>query len=206
MVIASIAVTISWRLLQRMLVLINWGSRANARDLSASAGRPGHGDFARLWRYHSDPRIPLITAIFPIAATAAMQIGEALHQLDAHDVFCHLVAELPFEAQPQWRAVGNGQRLAVHLIGEDRLRMRSVNQVDALIVADALGIDTELAAIIQGTGAMEHDKAGLGPDTYARQHPGERHAGPFADAAPALDAIMAGDLGAGRQGAQLLER
>src|SRR5258708_16981689 len=92
MVIASIAVTISWRLLQRMLVLINWGSRANARDLSASAGRPGHGDFARLWRYHSDPRIPLITAIFPITAAAAMQIGEALHQLDAHDVKYHAIA------------------------------------------------------------------------------------------------------------------
>src|SRR5712672_3403466 len=101
MVIASIAVTISWRLLQRMSLLMNWGSRANARDLSASAARPGHGDFVRLWRYHSDPRIPLIPAIFPIAAAAAMQIGEALHQLDAHDVFRHLVAELPLEPQPQ---------------------------------------------------------------------------------------------------------
>src|SRR5713226_10104435 len=85
----------------------------------------------------SDPRLLLITAIFPIAAAAAMQIGEALHQLDAHDVFRHLVAELPLEAQPQRRAVRNGQRLTVHVIGEDRLRMRSVDQVDALIVADA---------------------------------------------------------------------
>jgi hypothetical protein len=41
------------------------------------------------------PRIPFTTAIFPIAAAAAMQIGEALHQLDAHDVFRHLVAEMP---------------------------------------------------------------------------------------------------------------
>src|SRR5258708_12314870 len=104
MVIASIAVTISWRLLQRMLVLINWGSRANARDLSASAGRPGHGDFARLWRYHSDPRIPLIPAIFPIAAAPAMQIAEALHQLDAHDVFPHLLPHLPLQAHPPRRS------------------------------------------------------------------------------------------------------
>ena len=43
----------------------------------------------------SDPRIPFTTAIFPIAAVAAMQIGEALHQLDAHDVFRHLAAEMP---------------------------------------------------------------------------------------------------------------
>ena len=45
----------------------------------------------------------------------------------------------------------------------------------------------------------------LGPDARTRQDLLKRHAGPFADAAPALDAIMAGDLGAGRQGAQLLE-
>ena len=52
------------------------------------------------------PRVPFITAIFPIAAAAAMQLGEALHQLDARDVLRHLVAELPLEAQPQRRAVG----------------------------------------------------------------------------------------------------
>src|SRR6201997_5557603 len=183
MVIASIAVAIAWPLLQRMLVLMNWGSRANARDLSASMARPGHGDFARVWRYHSDPRIPLIPAIFPIAAASAMQVGYAPHQLDAHDVLRHLVAELPFEAQPQRRAVGNGQRLAVQIIGEDRLRMRSIDEVDALIVAGALGIDAGLA-IVQGIGAMENDKAGLWLDARARQDLRERHTGPFADAAP----------------------
>src|ERR1700732_1948792 len=143
----------------------------------------------------SDPRVPLITAIFPIAAVAAVQIGEALHQLDPHDVFRHLVAKLPLEAQPQRRAVGNGQWLAIHVIGEDCLRMHSVDQVDALIVADALGIDAELA-VVQGVRAMEYDKAGLGPDAGARQDLRKRHAGPFADAAPALDAIMPSDLGA----------
>ena len=43
------------------------------------------------------PRVLFITAIFPIAAAAAMQLGEALHQLDARDVRRHLVAELPLE-------------------------------------------------------------------------------------------------------------
>jgi hypothetical protein len=134
-----------------------------------------------------------------------MQVGEALHQLDPHDVFRHLVAELPFEAQPQRRAVGNGQRLVAHVIGEDRLRMRSIDQVDALIVASALGIDAG-RAIVQGIGAMEHDKAGLWPDARTRQYLRERHTGPFADTAPALDTIMPGDLGARGLGAQLLER
>jgi hypothetical protein len=97
--------------------------------------------------------------------------------------------------------VADGQRLAIHLIGKDRLRMLRVDQVDALIVADALGI----GAIVQGVRAMEHDKAGLRPDACARQDLRERHASPFADAAPALDAIMSRDLGARRQGAQLLE-
>jgi hypothetical protein len=82
--------------------------------LSNTVGHTTRSPKTRLIRGSASyPRVPLITPIFPIAAAAAMQIGEALHQLDAHDVFRHLVAELPFEAQPQRRAVGNGQRLAV---------------------------------------------------------------------------------------------
>src|SRR3979490_3326388 len=53
---------------------------------------------------------------------------------------------------------------------------------------------------------MEYHKAGLWPDACARQDLPERRASPFADAAPALDAIMSGDLGARGQDAQLLER
>jgi hypothetical protein len=35
-----------------------------------------HGDRTEV---RSDPRIPFIAAIFPIAAVAAMKVGEALH-------------------------------------------------------------------------------------------------------------------------------
>ena len=52
---------------------------------------------------------------------------------------------------------------------------------------------------------MEHDIARLALDAGARQDLGERHAGPFADAAPAFDAIMARDLGARRQRPQIGE-
>ncbi len=43
-------------------------------------------------------------------------------RFDPHHVFRHLVAELPLDAEPQRRAVRDGKRLVVHLVGENGLR------------------------------------------------------------------------------------
>src|ERR1700731_4515318 len=153
----------------------------------------------------SNPGIPFVAAIFPIAALAAVQPGEAAHELDARDVFRHLVAELTLEPEAQRRAMGDVELLAVHLIGEDRLRMGGVGKVDALVIADRFWIIAQ-AAVIQGIGAVEDDIVRLRLDAGARQDFGERHAPPFADAAPALDAVMARDLRARGKRAQIVER
>lgn len=44
----------------------------------------------------SDAGIPLIPLVFPVTAFALAYIFKAADELDAHDVFCHLIAELPF--------------------------------------------------------------------------------------------------------------
>src|ERR1700745_3110920 len=67
--------------------------KAFCRTRSASRPSPPRAPLIR--RSTSDPPVPFTTAIFPIAAAAAVQIGEALHQLDAHHVFRHLVAGCP---------------------------------------------------------------------------------------------------------------
>jgi len=51
-----------------------------------------------------------------------------IHDLDPADVFRLLVAELALDPQAQRRAVGDGQRLAVHGVGEDRLRVEGVHE------------------------------------------------------------------------------
>ena len=58
-------------------------------------------------------------------------------------------------------------------------------EVDALVIRGAAEI----------VGAVEDDVARLGPEARALEQQPERHAGPFPDRAPPLDAIVAGDLG-----------
>src|SRR6185436_17312741 len=56
-----------------------------------------------------DPGVPLVTLIFPIAALAAGDVGEALDQLDPHQIFGVLVAQLTLDPQPDRRAVRHRQ-------------------------------------------------------------------------------------------------
>src|SRR5438270_12947329 len=62
-----------------------------------------------------DSRIPSVAQILPIAALAPAHLPEAVDQFDAHHVFCHLVAELPLDPEPDRRPVRNRQSLVVHL-------------------------------------------------------------------------------------------
>jgi hypothetical protein len=47
-----------------------------------------------------DAGIPIVPAIFPIAAHAATEFAEAGNQFDRPDIFVHLIAELPFDPKP----------------------------------------------------------------------------------------------------------
>src|SRR5215203_7511113 len=85
-------------------------------------------------RIRSDAGVPLITVVFPVAAVAASDGGEALDQLDSHHVLRMLVSELALDAQSNRRAVGDRQVLAVEPVCEDRLRMHCIVHVDALVV------------------------------------------------------------------------
>src|ERR1700722_3267651 len=82
----------------------------------------------------SDPRVPLVAAILPKAAVAPADVAERLDGFDPHHVFRHLVAELAFDPQTQRGAMGDRKRFVVHLIGEDRLRMKSVDEIDRLVI------------------------------------------------------------------------
>ena len=82
----------------------------------------------------SDPRVPLVALVLPVAALAAGDLGELDDEFDRRDVLRVLVAQLPLDAQPQRRAVGHRQRRVVQVVGEDRLRVARVVEVDALVV------------------------------------------------------------------------
>ena len=147
----------------------------------------------------ADTGVPLVAVVFPVATLAAGDLVEARDELDAHDVLRVLVAELAFDAQADRRAILHGKRLVVQLVRQDRLRVISIIHVDAFVVrARTVGFHR--------VGAMEDDEARLGLWLDRIQHRGELDALPLADRAPALDAIVPGDLRAAGQLTQLRQR
>ena len=58
--------------------------------------------------------IPFVPLILPISASPSANVLQALDQFDPHDIFCMLIAELVFDAEPQGRTMGDGEHLVVH--------------------------------------------------------------------------------------------
>src|SRR5476651_1479937 len=77
----------------------------------------------------SDPGVPGVAAVLPIAAAPAGDPREIVDRLDVHDVFRHLVAELVLDPQAQRRAVGHRQGGAVHRVGEDGLLVERIDEI-----------------------------------------------------------------------------
>src|SRR5262249_17383808 len=131
----------------------------------------------------------------PKAAMATADVRKALDEFDRHYIFGHLIAELALYPNAQRRAMGHRQRCAVHIVGKDRLGVKGIVETNALVIP--------VYATFHSVGAVENHETCLGPDVHTLKQRRERRPGPLADAAPALDAVMTGDLGTGWQGAQV---
>ncbi len=115
----------------------------------------------------SNPRIPLVTAIFPKPALAAPEPVEPVGQLDAHHIFCLLVTELPFDPQPQGGTISDGERGIVETMRKNGLRMERVDEIDALVI-----LPGAVERLFQNVGAMEDHEPGSGEDRSPREHDG----------------------------------
>src|SRR5438309_1256424 len=133
-----------------------------------------------------DPRVPLVAAILPVPPLPATDGREGLHQLDPHDVFGHLVAELALDAQPERRAVLDRERAIVDLVREDRLGVKRVVEVDALVVP--------IPGAVHAVRAVEDDVPGSGTDADLVENSAQGNSRPLGDRAPPLDTIVARDL------------
>ena len=76
--------------------------------------------------------------------------------------------------------------------------MAGRHEVDRAIEGRALPVERVVG--VHRVGAMEHHVPGTVLDPGKLEHMAERHAGPFADAAPAFHAIVPRDLGSRRHG------
>src|SRR5579863_2918139 len=95
----------------------------------------------------------------------------------------------------------DGKSRAVHVIGEDGLGVKGVDQIDAFVI-----LAGSVERLLQRVRTIKDKISRAGLEPGKAKNLLERCAGPFADATPALDAIMAGDLGSGRQSAQVVQR
>src|SRR5580704_382709 len=81
-----------------------------------------------------DACVPFVASVLPIAAAASCNVREAVGDLDPLDVLRLLVSELTLHAQTKGRAMCDVQWPSVQRIGNQRLRMKSVYEIDALVV------------------------------------------------------------------------
>src|SRR5438067_6710251 len=144
-----------------------------------------------------NPRIPFVVdIIFPIATLSALHPREAVDGLDSLDVLGLLIAELALDPQAQRGAVRDRQEMAVQPPGDHRLRVEGVDQVDALVIG----------FVAEAVGAVEYDVLRAGAEGGMFEEPPQLDAVPLADRAPALNAVVAGDLGTVRQRSQRPQR
>src|SRR5664279_1775952 len=151
----------------------------------------------------SDAAIPLVAFVFPVATLAAADAGETVDQLNGANVLGLLVAELAFDPAADRRAIDHRQRMVVEIVGEEGLRMVRLVKVDALVVPRVVAVERRPVHRIE---AAEDDELRFRLRPGLVEHEAERHALPFADTAPAFDAIVPRDLRSRRHGAQLPER
>src|SRR5688500_648376 len=93
----------------------------------------------------------MVAAVLPISAAPTAYSRQAGNGFDSGQVLGMLVAELAFDPQPQRRTVTDRERLTVQAIGDDRLWMKRIDQVDALVIWCAS----------QSIGTAEHNEARL---------------------------------------------
>ena len=65
---------------------------------------------------------------------ATADVRKALDEFDRHYIFGHLIAELALYPDAQRRTMGDRQRCAVHVVGENRLGVKGVAEADALVI------------------------------------------------------------------------
>src|SRR3990172_3812959 len=127
--------------------------RSNADGLAPRADRD------------SDTGIPLIAIVLPRTAIPSSNVVKVIDDLDASQELRHLVPKLSFDPDAQGGPVRKRQRSPIHLMGENGLRMKGVDQVDALVEASgAIRVPWKFVRTVKD------DEPGLGAKTHAVEH------------------------------------
>ena len=129
----------------------------------------------------SDPGLLAeILVIFPPAALALANGFVILDELDCADVLHHRESKLRFNAKPERCSVQNRQRLAVHFVGKNRLRIfRQLQANRAVEVSRSLGVWLRCGFIVE---RIENDVAGGGKRMAKSDDVMQRYTAPLRNA------------------------
>src|ERR1039458_1592757 len=136
---------------------------------------------SRQWMYQcfeSDPR--LLAEILIILSPAALALANGcvvLDKLDRADVLHHGESKLRFGSKSERGSVQNRQRLAVHFVGKNRLRIfRQFQANRAIEVPRSLGVWLRCGFIVE---RVENDVAGGGKRMAKFDDVMQRYAAPL---------------------------
>src|SRR6202162_4130899 len=137
----------------------------------------------------SDPSLLAeILVVFPPTALALANGFVVLDELDCADVLHHGESKLSFNAKPERCSVQNRQRMAIHLVGKNRLWIfRPLPANRAVEVPRSLGVWLRCGFIVE---RIENDVAGGGKRMAKSDDVMQRYTAPLRNARPALDATV----------------
>src|SRR4029079_14891214 len=96
--------------------------------------RRAHTPRASMSRASNGSDAAIVQAVGPTTAIPGADVVVAGDELHRADPLHHLVPALTLQAQSQRRAIGRGQWLPVHVVGEERLRCTSEIEIDDAVV------------------------------------------------------------------------
>ena len=141
--------------------------------------------------------------VLGVAAFALVDRLDVLDELDRLDPLDHLEAELILDTQPQRGSVQMIERLVVHLVRQQCLRVQSVLDREAVVILAARDARAERDALAK---RVEDDRLRIGsrPDQFHQFR--QRQSAPRGNARPALDAVVQRDLGLLAQRPEVVQR
>jgi len=130
--------------------------------------------------------------VFAPTALALADVAVVGDELDPLDVLHHRESELGLDPQAQGRSVDNGQRLSIHFIGKNGLRITRRIHVDGAVKAAARGRAGLAARFV--VERIQSNVPGRIERPAEFDNIFERDAAPLRDSRPALNTAMLGDL------------
>src|SRR5437764_538113 len=143
--------------------MITWGVLATSTRACSILADMTHLTYAvDLKKYPKESDVGQLAEVLVVLGEPAFTLADrpdSSDELDRLDPFDHLEAELILDTQSQWRSVQMIERLVVHLVRQQCLRVQCVLDREVVVISNALDALVERDALAEG---VEDDRFCIG--------------------------------------------